>query len=157
MSKKSGKKVASVHSVAKYILSLGGDMSTMKLQKLVYYCQAWSLVWDDAPLFDAEIQAWANGPVIPELFRVHHGRFTVSSWPKGSVSDLSTTQKETIQRVLDFYGPKTAQWLSDLSHQEEPWLRAREGLGLLERGSRAIELIQMAEYYTSLAIKQTNA
>lgn len=43
-------------------------MTTMKLEKLTYYCQAWSLAWDDVPLFDEEFEAWANGPVCPQLF-----------------------------------------------------------------------------------------
>ncbi len=41
--------------VATYILDREGEMSAMKLQKLVYYSQAWSLVWDDRPLFDDRI------------------------------------------------------------------------------------------------------
>lgn len=54
--------MANVFDVAKYILVQRGEMSTMKLQKLCYYCQAWSLVWDDKPLFEEEFQAWANVP-----------------------------------------------------------------------------------------------
>ncbi|WP_307850044.1 MULTISPECIES: type II toxin-antitoxin system antitoxin SocA domain-containing protein [unclassified Saccharopolyspora] len=42
-------------------------MTAMKLQKLVYYSQAWHLVWDERPLFDEPVQAWANGPVVPDL------------------------------------------------------------------------------------------
>jgi uncharacterized phage-associated protein len=68
---------ASVYDVAEYILAREGEMSAMKLHKLVYYCQAWHLVWDGAPLFDEEIQAWANGPVIPALYELHKGEFTV--------------------------------------------------------------------------------
>ncbi len=61
--------MAQLNDVARYILELqGGEVSTMKLQKLMYYSQAWSLVWDEKPLFDAHIEAWANGPVIRELF-----------------------------------------------------------------------------------------
>lgn len=44
--------MANVFDTAKYILEFRGKMSTMKLQKLCYYSQAWALVWDDAPLFD---------------------------------------------------------------------------------------------------------
>ena len=60
--------MANVFDVAKYILEKLGTLSTMKLQKLCYYCQAWSLVWDDTPLFDEKFEAWANGPVCRELF-----------------------------------------------------------------------------------------
>ena len=43
--KREVKHVATVFEVAKYILEKKEKMSTMKLQKLLYYCQAWSLVW----------------------------------------------------------------------------------------------------------------
>ena len=63
----------SVHDVAAYILKKQGEMSAMKLQKLVYYSQAWSLVWDEKPLFRAQIEAWANGPVVRSLYDVGGG------------------------------------------------------------------------------------
>ena len=55
--------MATVFDVAKYILDRYGAMSAMKLQKLIFYCQAMSLVWDDVPLFENEFQAWVKGPV----------------------------------------------------------------------------------------------
>ena len=69
--------MATVFDVAKYILEKSGEMSTMKLQKLCYYSQAWSLVWDDSPIFMEDFQAWANGPVCPSLFRFSQGQFSV--------------------------------------------------------------------------------
>jgi hypothetical protein len=45
------KKDVTVFEVAAYIISKLGTISAMKLQKLVYYCQAWALVWDEKPLF----------------------------------------------------------------------------------------------------------
>lgn len=54
-----------VFDVAEYILEQHGEMTSMKLQKLVYYCQAWHLAWSDEPLFRESIEAWANGPVVP--------------------------------------------------------------------------------------------
>ena len=65
--------------VAAYILSHLGPMTTMKLQKIVYYCQAWSLVWDEKLLFKEDIEAWANGPVVRELFNYHRGQYMISS------------------------------------------------------------------------------
>ena len=40
-----------VHDSVAYILSKLGQMPAVKLHKLLYYSQAWSLVWDDRPLF----------------------------------------------------------------------------------------------------------
>ena len=64
-----------VLDVVKYILHKLGATRVWKLHKLAYYCQAWSLVWDDEPLFKEDLQAWANGPVCPELFRKHSGMY----------------------------------------------------------------------------------
>lgn len=141
--------MANVHDVAAYILQKAGPMTAMKLQKLVYYSQAWSLVWDEKPLFREDIQAWANGPVVRELYDRHRGRFMVNSW-NGDSHKLSRDQKETINSVLEFYGKKPSQWLSDLTHQEDPWLDARRGLRPLARGDKVITHAAMAEYYGSL-------
>lgn len=140
----------SVFDVAAYILIKIGPMTTMKLHKLVYYCQAWSLVWDETSLFSESIEAWANGPVVRELFAYHRGMYSISSVPIGNPDLLSEVQKETINSVLDFYGRKSSQWLIDLTHMEEPWKEARTGLPDLVRGNRIITLDSMAEYYSSL-------
>jgi len=130
----------------------------MKLQKLVYYAQAWSVVWDnppDAPLFPERIEAWSLGPVVPELFAWHKGHFSVEAdvFPNGDVSRLSKDQRETIDSVLDFYAHRTAQWLSDLSHSEPPWRDARAGIPEGQRGGVEITLESMAEYYGNLPEK----
>jgi uncharacterized phage-associated protein len=67
----------SAKDVAAYILQRLGPMTTMKLQKLLYYCQAWSLVWDEEPLFYEAIEAWANGPVVREVFEEHRNMFNI--------------------------------------------------------------------------------
>ena len=142
--------VAKVHDAAAYVLKHQGSMTAMKLQKLVYYAQAWSLVWDERPLFKARIEAWANGPVVPALYQEHRGRFEVRSWPKGDPKTLAPAERETVDAVLGFYGERSSQWLSDLTHSEAPWRDAREGLGPGESGNREITHAAMAEYYGSL-------
>ena len=59
-------------------------------------------------------------------------------------------QTETIEAVLQAYGDKSPQWLSDQTHSEEPWKAARAGLAEGERGDREISLASMSEYYSSL-------
>ena len=142
----------SVFDVADYILKRLEPMSAMKLQKLIYYSQAWSLVWDGAPLFREKIQAWANGPVVYDLFRAHRGRFTVTrkTLPKGSWRNLSAQQRDTVDAVLKFYGSKSPQWLSDLTHSELPWQRARRGLPPEEPSNAEITLDSMARFYERL-------
>jgi uncharacterized phage-associated protein len=144
----------SVFDVAAYILTKMGPMTTMKLQKLVYYSQAWSLVWDEKPLFDEAIEAWANGPVVRELFNYHRGTYQISSMPIGNPRLLNQEQRDTIDAVLDYYGDKSAQWLIDLTHMEEPWIQTRKGMAIAERGDRVIPLDVIADYYSSLLVEE---
>lgn len=142
-----------VHDVALYMLSRLGKMSAMKLQKLCYYAQAWSLVWDARPLFREKIQAWANGPVCPDLYVTHRGMFEVGSetfTDMGTGTEFSEDEQETIDEVIHFYGDKSPFWLSELTHAEEPWKDARTGLNPGERGHSEITHAAMAEYYSSL-------
>lgn len=143
--------MATVYDVGDYILAARGSMSAMKLQKLVYYAQAWSLVWDEQPLFPDDFEAWANGPVVRSLYDRHRGQFRVSSgFFGGNPERLLSEQRETIDRVLSFYGDKDPQWLSDLTHLESPWREARRGISDGERCSTVITKADIAEYYGSL-------
>ena len=142
-----------VFDVAAYILERVGTMTTMKLQKLIYYSQAWSLVWDEKPLFEEDIEAWANGPVVRELFDYHRGRYEISEMPIGNPRLLNLEQRETVDAVLEYYGDKSAQWLIELTHMEDPWKQARKGLPPLERGSRVMSLDAIADYYSSLPVE----
>ena len=137
--------------VAAYILKSHGRMSTMKLQKLVYYSQAWSLAWGDCPLFDEDFEAWANGPVLRTLFRTHRGRFNISFGEvPGDPSVLSDRQQEGISIVLADYGKLTGAQLSDLSHSDRPWREARGGLSPGARSSAKIEKDTMEDFYGGL-------
>ena len=143
--------MASVFDVAKYILEKQSPMTTMKLQKLVYYCQAWSVVWDEKPMFAERIEAWASGPVVRELYDEHKGIFQISSLEKGNTDNLKIEEKETIDAVLQAYGDKPAQWLSDLTHMEKPWNEAREGFDPGDNCENEITQASLAEYYSSLS------
>ena len=138
--------------VAKYILEKKRKMTAMKLQKLIYYSQAWSLVWDDEPLFNDRIEAWLNGPVLPILYEEHKGKYFVliEDIANGNSSNLTENKKDSINKVLDYYGDKSSKWLSDLTHLEDPWKNARKGLSEEERGNKEITHAAMVEYYSSI-------
>lgn len=136
--------------VAAAILDRAGPMSTWKLQKLVYYAQAWHLVWEERPLFEDAIEAWANGPVVRSLYNKHRGMFSIPRWADGDPTRLDEGELSTIDAVLATYGPMTGADLSALTHREPPWSKAREGMPDGVRGDRAIPLDVMAEYYGGL-------
>lgn len=137
--------------VADYILLRLGSMTAMKLQKLVYYCQAWSLVWTERELFHDDIEAWANGPVVRSLYQKHRGHFKVGrGFFGGEIDRVTVEQRGVVDKVLGFYGSKDPQWLSNLTHLEAPWKDAREGLMPGERGDNVISKEAIVEYYSSL-------
>lgn len=142
--------MADVNDVAAAILDKTGEIDTFKLQKLVYYSQAWYRVWKSKPLFTDEIQAWAGGPVVPSLYSRHRGRFSVSEWPWGDPKRLTADELEVVESIVDAYGRLTGYQLSQLTHSEAPWIRAREGLAPGQRGSRIIELDDIYDYYSDL-------
>lgn len=146
-------KHASAIDVAAYILQELGMMTPIKFHRLVYYSQAWSLVWDDMPLFDDRIDAWANGPIVPILYNRHSGCWSVQPdlFSDGDVDALSESQRETIDAVLDYYGDRTSQWLTDLTKIEEPWRTARVGIEPWKRMGGEIAHASMREYYKDLA------
>lgn len=146
--------MANVFDVAAYILEkIPGEMPTWKLQKLVYYCQAWHLVWEDKPLFPEKIEAWVAGPVVPILYNLHKGKFSIArkDLKLGDSKNLIDCEKQTIDMVLDEYAKFSGFQLSELSHNEMPWQEARKGYKFNESCHNEITLENMAEFYSSLA------
>ena len=59
---------------------------------------------------------------------LRQGKYKVSASDEtGGNGNLSDNQKDTIDRVLAHYGGHDAQWLSQLTHMEDPWIKAKEG------------------------------
>jgi uncharacterized phage-associated protein len=134
---------ADVFSVARYVRQRLGQVDPRKLQKLVYYVQAWSLVWRQRPAFGDRIEAWVDGPVSPDLWTdgiQHTGRVQ-------SAGDLSQEDRAHVDRVLGAYGAMSTRELIDLSHDERPWREARGLLPASARSQVEISQIAMATYY----------
>lgn len=144
--------MATIFDVAKYILYKLDEISTWKLQKLCYYAQAWEIAWTQSPIFREDFEAWANGPVCPELFRVHKGKYIVdeNDIPFGNPDNLTDGQKEDIDIVLRDYGYMEPYELRELSHFEKPWIAARGSLPEGAKCNNVISKESMGEYYGSL-------
>lgn len=140
--------MAGVDDLAAALLVQTGTITTMKLQKLVFYCQAWHLAFTGNPLFPETIEAWARGPVVPKLHRQHRRQYEVSSWPSGNPDRLDGAENRTVEWVVTKYGGFSAEALSRMTHQEVPWIVAR---GLTSEGEKSSEPIshdQMRAFYS---------
>ena len=137
-----------VHDTVAYVLSLTGKTQRMRLHRLLYYCQAWSLVWDRSSLFNAQIQAWASGPVIPAIWKRHTGRHVLESWHAGDPTRVGAQAQYTISAVVTANEKMTSGQLANCAQQEYPWLFARVGLHVTDRGSSIISHASMRSYYS---------
>jgi uncharacterized phage-associated protein len=135
--------ITNVFDIANYIqYSSKEPISSIRLQKLVYYCQCWYLTWENQPLFIERIEAWANGPICVELFK--------NKDIQGNFRNLTDFQRKNIDRVIWFYGDRNSQWLADLIRSEAPYRDARRGLPLSERGNVEITHAAIRDYYSNL-------
>lgn len=148
--------MTSAKDVAAYILEKQGSMTAMKLQKLLYYSQAWHLVWTEERLFSDKFEAWANGPVAPSIYQLHRQRFMVDRDLPGlaDAQPLDGNAIHSVDAVLQTYGPMTPLDLSELTHREAPWREARGDAAPGERSTATITEAAMAEYYEALYTDQ---
>lgn len=77
-------------------------MTNMRINKLMYFAQGWSLARYNKPLFKAEIQAWDYGPVVPPIYH-----------------RLKTSGRDKIKGVMDedyadHFTPEESQLLMDI-------------------------------------------
>lgn len=137
--------------VQQYFILKHESIDTLKLQKLLYYSQAWNLVWFDAPLFRERIEAWRNGPVVREVYEAHKGEFSVQVVPEGSPNGIDPYSSIVVDKIIDFYGKHSGHYLSELTHFEDPWKEARKGLSPSEPSNNEISHDSMRRYYSNLA------
>jgi uncharacterized phage-associated protein len=143
--------LATVVDAAKYIMHKVGPLVYLRLQTLCYYCQAWSLAWDEIPLFSDEFLAHSCGPICKELVESedHPEYYYLSDGDYGEYDEfaLSADQKENIDFVLDEYNAKRTRVLMALACSELPWLAARHGIPKDVDSDNVISKEEMEEYY----------
>ncbi len=139
--------MAGVRDVAAAVLTRTGPITTMKLQKLLYYAQAWHLVFQRKPMFDEKIEAWPQGPVTPSIFAGHRKQYQVTSGPSGHAGALTAPENATLTWVMDKYAHYSAETLSRLTHMESPWRAARGIVDENEKSSQPIAHDQMRHFY----------
>lgn len=116
--------MSTAFEVAEVILRRLGRLDTIKLQKLVYYSQAWHLTWLGTPLFDDTIEAWDNGPVVRKLWEHDRGKYSVASIPEVEAVTMADESLGVVHFVCGEYGQYEGTTLRDHTHMESPWMDA---------------------------------
>lgn len=121
------------------------EMTNMKVQKLLYYAQSLHLALYDEPLFDEEIQAWRYGPVCPPAYKFYSD-FEAKQLPipdKEFLLRIPNEKEELLEEIWEYFGGYHAYPLSDMTHVEFPWKKARKGLPSEARSTELILLEDM--------------
>lgn len=125
-----------------YKASIDEDIITnLKIQKLLYYTQGFSLAMFDAPVFKEAIQKWTHGPVIPEIYHLYkeHGAGAIPSIEKIDYTKYGEKIVGLLDEIYSVYGQFSGWALRDMTHQEPPWLNTPDG--------QEISLDLMKEYF----------
>lgn len=119
-------------------------ISNLKLQKILYFIQAYFLTnkIDNSPCFDEKIEAWDFGPVVPKAYHEYkqYGSGdipTVDSYIWFDEEDIwnfkrvkfkdniiKDEDKKLIDKVIDMFSDYSATDLVSLTHRQLPWINA---------------------------------
>jgi len=143
--------------VARYLVNLAATedepdyLTPLRLQKLLYYVQGWSLAIRERPMFSERIEAWANGPVVRDVYREFSAFARRSIVPEDveteSGPDLTDEEKEFIHSVWEALKGHSASSLWKMTHEEPTWLNARNGAAPTDRCDEEISHESMRTFF----------
>ena len=126
-------------------------LTNKKLQKLLYYAQAWSLVLNNRTIFDDKIEAWVHGPAIPLIYSTFKSfgfKDIEVEVDENGLNSIDGKDRKLLDQIWSIYGNLDAGYLELLTHSEEPWQEARKGLQSDENSENEISLKGMKIYYS---------
>lgn len=143
-------------TISEFFLSKRG-LTPKKIQKLVYYAYAWFIALNNQSsdnientLFDEQPEAWIHGPVFPSLYR----QYKSSGWnevPQTKEPNLENDDlKSFLNDVWNTFEKYSADQLEYMTHQELPWINARNNISNIEPSNNIITKKDIFTYYNSL-------
>ncbi|NEU29924.1 DUF4065 domain-containing protein [bacterium LRH843] len=126
-------------------------ISPLKLQKLVYYAEAWYTTMNnnEENLIKEDFEAWVHGPVVPSLYGKYreYGYHQIDKVDSEPLSSLSDKVKNFLDSIWEIYGHFEAKELEKLTHYEDPWKMARNGLPDYQQSNNIITKQSMYDFY----------
>ena len=144
-----------IELVTRYILCRAEDITPLALQKLLYYAQAFYRALFGEELFMDECQAWAYGPVFPDIYyRYKEYGFNPIDRPTDGLgedfSNLTTREISLLDAIVESFGKYSGLVLRDITHLEKPWIDARGSLTPSDRSTTVISRDVINEYFRSV-------
>jgi uncharacterized phage-associated protein len=162
----SGRIMARAVDVARYLIHLAASeaepqfLTHLQLQKLLYYVQGWSLAMRDVRMFSERIEAWANGPVVRDVYPdyaayghlpITYNTATTADNLCDCPGELDPSERELIESVWEVYKKYSAAHLWTMTHNEPPWIDARGNCAPADRCETEITIESMKAFFNKLA------
>lgn len=140
-----------LEKVALYMIQSCYEITNLSLQKLLYYFKAFGYVLLNTRLLEEECEAWIYGPVFPKIYE----KYKKFGSEVLQVDLVETVYEELLEKeermvcdyVLQCFGIYNGRYLMELTHREEPWKIAREGLGDLQPCTNIIKDEDICRYF----------
>lgn len=141
--------------VSEYILrkQLTGNL---KLQKLLYFVQAYFLIKKGIPCFSDKIYAWDSGPTIPAVYRYFSRSTLFFAFPDDiyivenedgrlerrcyDIENIPKDDRKLIDEVIEAFSGYTPSWMLDLIRGQDPYIKACKDEG-------EIKLMDLKEFF----------
>ena len=149
--------IYNINDVADYVIiqAKGDDektpLSNLKLQKILYYIQAWSYGIHKRPFFKGNFQAWIHGPVNREIYDRFSTKFIYDEINLKDCKNKSPQIKNKDLIFLNFILNNYLQYsgfdLESMTHKERPWKEARGDRKFTDRCENIITEKSMIDFY----------
>ena len=140
--------------VSEYILRKQ-PVFNLKLQKLLYFTQAYFLIKKGEPCFSDKIYAWDSGPTVPTVYR-YFRKYAFLAFPENvyivenedgriekkryDAEAISEDDRKLIDDVIEAFSDYPSSWMLDLIRGQDPYIKACKGEG-------EIMLMDLKEYF----------
>jgi uncharacterized phage-associated protein len=106
-------------------------ISNLKLQKILYFIQAYFLVEVGKPCFSDVIEAWDYCPIVPDVYREYriYGSLNIPCTDDGSeFRYIKSDDYDSLNRILAEVSKNTESQLKYITNNQSPWINARKSV-----------------------------
>lgn len=132
----------SAHTLTSWFLDHADSaLETLTIHKLLYIAQGMSLAQRGKPIFREDIQAWAYGPTVPEVYRYHRGKTVLASW------FAPVTIKKEDEKLLQSAYRLGVSLTSDDIRDQDPWVSNYTKAPQARRGHITIPHTELKDWF----------
>jgi uncharacterized phage-associated protein len=142
--------------VISYVFESLEEVTPLMLQKLLYFVQGLSYALCGKPMFEENCEAWVHGPVYTEVYDlfkdfkynpIDDARFALF---EGTEAELTPNEKKIIDLVVNTFGLYGGKTLEKITHNEEPWKKARKGYADNIPSNELLTKESIEDYFVSI-------